>query len=88
MLKKLTRIDVSTIVFLLLVGLTILAWMIAKTGISDWRISLIILMMSLFKGFLIGDYFMELANVKSFWRWSVMLWLLIPGMLIGYAFFI
>jgi hypothetical protein len=75
-----------TIVYLVLMVLTLVTWLVANTGLAGLSISLSVLALSLFKGQLIGDYFMGLKTVSSGWRWVIAVWLLIPGGLIAYAY--
>jgi len=86
--KKSTSVNQATLVYLILVVLTLLAWLVTKTNISGVHVSMVILLVSLLKGHLVADYFMGLNRVNSFWRWAIVVWLLIPGVLIGYAFLI
>ena len=60
----------------------------ALAGYQGLLVSLFVLGLSLFKGQLIGDYYMGLKWVSGVWRWLVVGWLLIPGSLISWAFFI
>lgn len=76
-----------TIVYIALMLLTLVTWLLGKAGYSGMQVSLIVLGFALFKGFLIGDYYMGLRGIKSIWRWVIILWLLIPGLLIGVAFY-
>ncbi len=75
-----------TFVWLLLMGLTLATWAIGYAGLAGPRITLIVLAFALIKGWLVGDYFMGLHRVRGIWRWPILLWLLIPGVIIAYAF--
>jgi hypothetical protein len=94
MTKNTTAIDSAsrypirpcTLIYLLLMALTLITWGIGKAGLSGLGISLIVLGFALFKGFLIGDYYMGLRGIRSIWRWVILIWLLIPGCLITWAF--
>ena len=44
------------------------------------------LLFALVKGLLIGDYYMGLGSVRGLWRWPIILWLFVPGVLIAWAF--
>jgi len=77
-----------TAVFISLVLLTLTTWQIGKTDLTGLSLTLIVLSIALFKGLLIGDYFMGLRGLQSFWRWVIIIWLVIPGTLITWAFFI
>lgn len=75
-----------TFVYILLMVLTLITWGIGKAGLGGMEISLTVLGFALFKGLLIGDYYMGLRGIKSIWRWPIIIWLLIPGSLISWAF--
>ncbi|WP_456373873.1 cytochrome C oxidase subunit IV family protein [Thiolapillus sp.] len=75
-----------TIIYLLLLALTVTTWFIGTKGFSGMQISLMVLGFALIKGQLIGDYFMGLKQVAGFWRWTVTLWLILVGCLVSYAF--
>ena len=75
-----------TRVYLLLIALTVVTWGIGKAGLAGLAPSLLVLGFALLKGQLIGDWFMGLRFVSGFWRWVIVLWLLVPGMLIGLTF--
>lgn len=77
-----------TVTYLILMVLTLITWMIGKAGLSGLEISLLVLLFALFKGLLVGDYFMGLRSVTGFWRLPVLIWLLLPGGLITWAFLI
>jgi len=74
--------------YLLLLGLTLVTWGIGRIGAGGLQISLLVLAFALLKGQLIGDWYMGLKGVHGIWRWVVALWLIIPGSLIGIAFWI
>ncbi|WP_456446055.1 cytochrome C oxidase subunit IV family protein [Thiolapillus sp.] len=77
-----------TLIYFLLLGLTVTTWFIGTQGLSGLQISLLVLGFALIKGQLIGDYFMGLKQVSGFWRWPVTLWLILVGSLVTYAFMI
>ena len=77
-----------TIIYIALMGLTFITWMIGKAELSGLDISLLVLALALLKGLLVGDYFMGLRSVSGFWRLPVLIWLLLPGGLITWAFII
>ena len=77
-----------TRVYLALLALTMATWLIGRAGLSGLPVALLVLMFAMFKGMLIGDYFMGLRRVQGPWRWAVIAWLLIPGGLISWAFVI
>lgn len=75
-----------TIVYITLMVLTLITWLIGKSEMANTSIALTVLGFALFKGFLIGDYYMGLRGIRSLWRWAIIIWLLIPGTLIMWAF--
>ena len=86
MTGKSSLIRPCTLIYLLLMLLTFVTWYIGRSGMSGIGISLLVLGIALFKGQMIGDYFMGLKAVTGFWRWVIFIWLFIPGGLITYAF--
>lgn len=77
-----------TLIYIVLMALTVVTWMIGRAGLSGLDISLLVLSFALIKGLLIGDYFMGLKTAHGFWRWTIIIWLLLPGGLITWAFMI
>ena len=77
-----------TRIYLLLVALTVITWGIGKAGLTGPGPALLVLGFALLKGQLIGDWFMGLRFVSGPWRWVIVVWLLIPGLLIALAFFL
>ena len=75
-----------TLVYAALVLLTLVTWGVGRAGMAGLGLSLLLLGLALFKGFLVGDWFMGLRGLFGIWRWVVVFWLLIPGGLIGIAF--
>ena len=75
-----------TLVYLVLVTLTVTTYLVGVAGVSGLAVALTVLLLALVKGFLIGDYYMELGGLKGPWRWVVLVWLLLPGGLIAIAF--
>ena len=86
MTDKNSLIRPCTLIYLLLMLLTFVTWYVGRSGMSGIGISLLVLGIALFKGQMIGDYFMGLKAVTDFWRWVIFIWLFIPGDLITYAF--
>ena len=76
-----------TLIYVLLMALTFVTWYIGVSGLGGLTFAYLVLGLSLLKGFLIGDYYMELKTVASGWRWIIVGWLVIPGSLISYAFY-
>ena len=75
-----------TVAYGALVFLTLVTWGIGRAGLAGPGAALLVLALALFKGHLIGDWFMGLRGVRGIWRWVVVIWLLIPGVLITIAF--
>lgn len=75
-----------TAVYLLLLGLTLVTYVVGQAGLSGLWVALAVLMLALLKGQLIGDYFMGLKGLRGPWRWVVFVWLFVPGILISTAF--
>jgi cytochrome c oxidase subunit IV len=83
---SLSDLRACTRVWLLMLLLTGVTFAIGQQGLSGPGISLAVLFLALFKGYLVGAWFMGLNRVRGFWRWPVTLWLVIPGGLITAAF--
>ncbi len=77
-----------TLVWLTMIGLTLVTYFSDKLGWNDLGVSLGVLLLALIKGHLVGAYFMELRHVRGFWRWPITLWLFVPGILISAAFYL
>lgn len=73
-------------VYLLLVSLTLLTWGSGQFAFSGLYASLTLLFLALFKGLFIGDYFMLLKGINSWWRWVIVIWLMLIGILVSTAF--
>jgi len=86
--KQRYAIRPCTVIYIALMGLTFITWMIGKAGLSGLDISLLVLALALFKGLLIGDYFMGLRYVTGFWRLPILIWIFLTGGLITWAFLI
>lgn len=88
MSKTMIGIRPCTMVYLLLTGLTVFTWLIGQSGMHGMTIVFFVIGLSLFKGFLIGDYYMGLKRVRGFWRYVILIWLLLPGSMIALAFYL
>ena len=75
-----------TWVWLIMMGLTIVTYVIGRLELDSLSASLLVLGFAILKGQMVGDFFMGLKGLKGFWRWPVSLWLFIPGSLITVAF--
>ncbi len=85
---KIPVIRVCTWVYILLVGLTFVTFAIGQAGLGGLKVALFVLVLALVKGQLVGAYFMGLGSLRGLWRWPVFIWLFIPGILIGTAFYL
>lgn len=85
---KTTSIGFVSVIYALLVSLTLVTWFMGQSGLQGLSLSMLVLAIALFKAQLVGDYFMQLKPLRGIWRWVVSLWLLIPGSLIAIAFYL
>jgi hypothetical protein len=76
----------ALLVYLLLCGLTLFTWGVARVGYTGLDATLLVLGVALVKGQMIGDWFMSLRGLRGFWRWVIVLWLLLVGGLVTAAF--
>ena len=77
-----------TIVYLVLMGLTLTTFVVGQLGLGGIGVSLLVLAFALIKGQMIGDWFMGLKGIRGIWRWVVTTWLFLPGGLIATAFYL
>jgi caa(3)-type oxidase subunit IV len=75
-----------TRIWLLLMGLSVLTFLVGAAGLDGLWAALLVLGFAMLKGQLIGDYYMGLRWTTGLWRWAIVLWLAIPGALISAAF--
>lgn len=75
-----------TLVYLIMIALTLITWWIGKTAQGGLQLSLMVLAFALVKGQMVGDWFMGLREVGGLWRWPIFIWLFVPGGLIATAF--
>jgi cytochrome c oxidase subunit IV len=75
-----------TRIWLLLMALSLVTFLVGWLQLQGLVAALTVLGFALLKGLLIGDYYMGLRWVDGLWRWVVVLWLLVPGALITFAF--
>ena len=86
--KKRLGIRPCTWVYIFLMVFTFVTFLVGQMGWSGLRVALLILLLALIKGQLVGYYFMGLGQVRGLWHWPVFIWLFIPGILIGTAFYL
>ena len=84
--KRRPPIRACTLVYGVMMLLTLVTWGIGVSGASGLAVSLVVLFFALLKGQLVGDWFMGLRRVRGWWRWVVFVWLFVPGSLITIAF--
>ena len=84
-IKKQSTI-VETAVFLLLIALTLVTYQVGEIGLSGTNISLGVFAIALFKGALISEHFMQLKHASGLWRWMILIWLILLGIVIYLAF--
>jgi cytochrome c oxidase subunit IV len=80
------KIRPCTLIYLLLIGLSVATFMVGELGPGSLETSLLVLAIALIKGELVGGWFMGLRGIKGLWRWPVLIWLLIPGLIITLTF--
>jgi cytochrome c oxidase subunit IV len=76
----------STVIWVVLMLLTILTLFMGETGLERKYIILIILVVTFFKVQMIVDYFMGLRKVKWIWQVAMFSWSFLVLSLIGVAF--
>lgn len=83
-----TGLRPCTLVWLALVGLTLLTLAIGQAGLDGLTIAALLLVSMLIKTRLVADYFMGLKHSRLVWRMIVMgyLWVIIA--LIGLAYWL
>ena len=86
--KKTLGLRPCTWVYLFLMSFTFITFLIGQLGLSGLDVALGVLLLALIKGQLVGAYFMGLGSLRGFWRWPVFIWLFVPGILIGTAFYL
>jgi hypothetical protein len=75
-----------TRVYVILIALTFATYAVGELGLSGQTASLLVLASALFKGHLVGDFFMGLHGLRGPWRWVILIWLTLIGGLISLAF--
>lgn len=76
----------STIVWLLLVALTLVTYAMGETGMAGSGAMLGLLLIALVKGQMVANYFMGLRHVALGWRAVMLAYFLIVGGLIALAY--
>ena len=83
-----TMIRPCTLVWLLLMGLTLLALAIGKAGLGGPSIVALLLVSTLLKTQLVADHFMGLRRSRLLWRMIVSVYLVLIIGLIGLAYWL
>ena len=78
----------STVIWLLLVALTIATFSIGEAGMAGKNIMLILLSIAMIKSQIVANYFMALRQTKLIWRLVMLLYFVIVGSLIALAYLI
>jgi caa(3)-type oxidase subunit IV len=78
----------STVIWLLLVALTIATFSIGEAGMAGKNIMLILLSIAMIKSQMVANYFMALRQTKLIWRLVMLLYFVIVGGLIALAYLI
>ena len=78
----------STVIWLLLVALTIATFSIGEAGMAGKNIMLILLSIAMIKSQIVDNYFMALRQTKLIWRLVMLLYFVIVGGLIALAYLI
>jgi cytochrome c oxidase subunit IV len=76
----------STVIWLILVMLTIVTYTLGEKGLSGKYVMLGLLVITMIKGQLIANYFMALRKTKLIWRAIMFGYFIIVGGLIGLAY--
>ncbi len=78
----------STVIWLLLVALTVATFSIGEAGMAGKNIMLILLSIAMIKSQMVANYFMALRQTKLIWRLVMLLYFVIVGGLIALAYLI
>lgn len=75
-----------TVIWLVLVALTIVSFWLGETGMSGKGVMLILLVITMIKSQLVANYFMGLSKTRLLWRGIMFFYFLIVGSLIAIAY--
>ena len=78
----------STVIWLLLVALTVATFSIGEACMAGKNIMLILLSIAMIKSQIVANYFMALRQTKLIWRLVMLLYFVIVGGLIALAYLI
>lgn len=73
-------------VYLVLIAFTLTTFAVGVLGLSGLSFSLLVLGIALVKGQLVADFFMGLGGLRGPWRWVILIWLTLIGVIITLAF--
>ena len=77
---------ITTLGYIVLVGLTVATYQIGETQNHSLEISLLVFAIAILKGAMISEQFMQLGFVKGIWRWPILIWLTLLSSAIYIAF--
>jgi hypothetical protein len=77
---------ITTLGYIVLVGLTVATYQIGETQHHSLEISLLVFAIAILKGAMISEQFMQLGFVKGIWRWPILIWLMLLSSAIYIAF--
>jgi heme/copper-type cytochrome/quinol oxidase subunit 4 len=88
--KLATKINLRpcTLVWIILLVLTVAVWMAAQAGLSGFGVVGLILASTLLKTQIVADYFMGLKNSNLLWRMIITLYLIIIISMIALAYWL
>jgi caa(3)-type oxidase subunit IV len=78
----------GTWVWLVLMGLTLVVFMIGQTDLNGTSIVTLLLFSTLLKTQLVADYFMGLKHSRPLWRLIVLVYLWVIVAMIGLAYYL
>ena len=86
--EKRYAIRPCTLVWLILIVLTLVTYFAGETGMSGPGTVALVMGLAFVKGQLVADRFMALKGVIGKWRWPVTIWLVVVCSLIGVAYWL
>jgi cytochrome c oxidase subunit IV len=78
----------ATVIWTLLVALTLITWRIGETGQAGAAAMGVLLLIALVKGQMVAHYFMGLRGTRLFWRALMLGYFCLVGGLIAFAYFL
>ena len=86
--EKRYAIRPCTLVWLILIVLTLVTYFAGETGMSGSGTVALVMGIAFVKGQLVADRFMALKGVVGKWRWPVTIWLVVVCSMIGVAYWL